>query len=82
MDGEGHAIDNIFIKRLGRTVKYGNIYFQFCTDGQSLRKGLRIYYKFYNAYRFHQSLDYKRLIIIITKKKWHKTKIIFFGFLE
>ena len=42
MDGEGHAIDNIFIKRLGRTVKYGNIYFQFCTDGQSLRKDLKI----------------------------------------
>ena len=42
MDGEGRVIDNIFIKRLWRTVKYENIYFLTCTDGQSLRKDLKI----------------------------------------
>lgn len=58
MDGKGRAIDNIFIERLWRTVKYENIYLQAYKDGISLRKGLKIYFDFYNKERFHQSLDY------------------------
>ena len=59
MDGKGRAIDNIFVERLWRTVKYENVYLQAYTDGISLYKGLKKYFEFYNHDRFHQSLDYK-----------------------
>jgi len=59
MDGKGRAIDNIFIERLWRTVKYENVYLQAYTDGISLYKGLDKYFEFYNKERFHQSLDYQ-----------------------
>lgn len=59
MDGKGRAIDNIFIERLWRTVKYENVYLQAYTDGVSLYKGLKEYFGFYNTKRFHQSLDYQ-----------------------
>jgi len=59
MDGKGRAIDNIFIERLWRSVKYENVYLQSYTDGVSLYKGLDEYFKFYNNERHHQSLSYK-----------------------
>ena len=59
MDGKGRAIDNIFIERLWRTVKYENVYLQGYTNGISLYKGLKEYFEFYNNERFHQSLEYK-----------------------
>ena len=59
MDGKGRAIDNIFVERLWRTVKYENVYLQSYSDGISLYKGLKEYFEFYNNERFHQSLDYK-----------------------
>ncbi|MFV8363526.1 transposase, partial [Flavobacterium sp. ZT3P35] len=58
MDGKGRAIDNIFIERLWRTVKYENVYLQAYTDGISLYRGLKDYFEFYNKRRIHQSLDY------------------------
>lgn len=59
MDGKGRAIDNIFIERLWRTVKYENVYLQSYSDGIALYQGLEQYFEFYNNERFHQSLDYK-----------------------
>jgi putative transposase len=59
MDGKGRAIDNIFIERLWRTVKYENVYLQSYSDGITLFEGLEKYFEFYNNERFHQSLDYK-----------------------
>jgi putative transposase len=59
MDGKGRAIDNIFIERLWRTVKYENIYLQSYSNGIALYQGLEQYFEFYNNERFHQSLDYK-----------------------
>jgi putative transposase len=59
MDGKGRAIDNIFIERLWRSVKYENVYLQSYTDGVSLYKGLDEYFRFYNNERYHQSLNYK-----------------------
>jgi putative transposase len=58
MDGKGRAIDNIFIERLWRSVKYENVYLQAYADGISLYKGLKVYFEFYNTQRFHQSLKY------------------------
>lgn len=59
MDGKGRAIDNIFVERLWRSVKYENVYLQAYTDGTNLYKGLKEYFKFYNDERFHQSLHYQ-----------------------
>jgi putative transposase len=58
MDGKGRAIDNIFIERLWRTVKYENVYLQAYSDGIMLYSGLKDYFEFYNKQRLHQSLDY------------------------
>jgi putative transposase len=56
MDGKGRALDNIFIERLWRTVKYEDIYLKAYTDGWQLEAGLRAYFEFYNCRRFHQGL--------------------------
>ena len=59
MDRKGRAIDNIFIERLWRTVKYENVYLKSYSDGISIYNGLEKYFEFYNEQRFHQSLNYK-----------------------
>ena len=59
MDGKGLALDNIFIERLWKSIKYENIYLHVYENGLSLWKGLNKYLEFYNKQRFHQSLDYK-----------------------
>ena len=59
MDGKGRAIDNIFIERLWRTVKYEHIYLHAYPDGLALERGLAKYFHYYNYGRKHQSLDYQ-----------------------
>ena len=60
MDGKGRWIDNVFIERLWRSVKYENIYLKAYESGSALRRGLAEYFEFYNAERTHQALDYRR----------------------
>ena len=62
MDGRGRALDNIFVERLWRTVKYEEVYLKQHDTVQSLLIGLTDYFVFYNQERHHQSLGYKRLI--------------------
>ncbi|MBW8079333.1 MAG: IS3 family transposase [Gallionella sp.] len=59
MDGKGRWIDNVFIERLWRSVKYENIYLHAYENGTQLRRGLTEYFDFYNARRTHQALDYQ-----------------------
>lgn len=59
MDGKGRALDNIFVERLWRTVKYELIYLHEFKDGLELYKSLKEYFDFYNNKRAHQSLEYK-----------------------
>jgi putative transposase len=59
MDGRGRALDNVFIERLWRTMKYENIYLKEYATVDELIKGLTWYINFYNRRRLHQSLDYK-----------------------
>lgn len=59
MDGKGRAIDNVFVERLWRSVKYEHVYLYPPVDGVQLYKGLKWYFEFYNRQRFHQSLDYQ-----------------------
>lgn len=60
MDGKGRWIDNVFIERLWRSVKYENVYLKAYETGSALREGLTEYFEFYNAERTHQALDYRR----------------------
>ena len=59
MDGKGRSIDNIFIERLWKSVKYECIYLHAFDDGVQLYNSLDAYFKFYNTERLHQSLDYE-----------------------
>jgi len=69
MDGKGRAIDNIFIERLWRTVKYEHVYLHIAEDGVQLYEGLNKYFSFYNQQRPHQSLGYETPEVCFLKKK-------------
>jgi len=57
MDGRGRALDNVFVERLWRSVKYEDIYLRCYETVPELRRGLGRYFEFYNEGRPHQSLD-------------------------
>ena len=57
MDGKGRAMDNIFIERLWRSVKYEEIYLNEYGSVEVLRKALKKYFHFYNTERPHQSFN-------------------------
>jgi putative transposase len=59
MDGRGRALDNVFVERLWRSVKYEDIYIQSYETVPGLHRGLASYFAFYNDERPHQSLDYR-----------------------
>jgi len=59
MDGKCRALDNIFIERLWKSVKYEHIYLNVYENGVDLYKGMKEYFKFYNNERPHQSLNYE-----------------------
>src|SRR6516165_8156266 len=58
MDGRGRALDNVFVERLWRTVKYEDIYIRCYETVAELLEGLIQYFAFYNQERLHQSLGY------------------------
>lgn len=60
MDGKGRAIDNIFIERLWRTVKYNHVYLWPASDGLELYQGLQEYLRYYNYERSHQGINRKK----------------------
>jgi len=59
MDGKGRALDNIFIERLWRSVKYDYVYLNPASDGNELYHGLREYFDYYNHHQAHQGIDRK-----------------------
>ena len=59
MDGKGRWIDNVFIERLWRSVKYEDIYLHAYETVRAVRAALTTYFSFYNVDRPHQSLDYR-----------------------
>ena len=59
MDGKGRWVDNVFIERLWRSVKYEEIYLHAYRDGREARQQLTAYFDTYNRSRLHQSLDYR-----------------------
>ena len=59
MDGRGRALDNVFVERLWRSVKYEDIYIRCYEAVPELHRGLGRYFGFYNDERLHQSLGYR-----------------------
>jgi len=59
MDGRGRALDNVFVERLWRSVKYEDIYIRGYETVPELHRGLGRYFDFYNNERLHQSLEYR-----------------------
>ena len=59
MDGRGRALDNIFVERLWRSVKYEEVYLHDYATVPEAILGLKKYFAFYNTERPHQSLDYQ-----------------------
>ncbi len=59
MDGKGRWMDNVFIERLWKSVKYEDIYLKAYSSITETRKGLSPYFKFYNEKRWHQNFDRK-----------------------
>lgn len=57
MDGKGRAIDNVFIERLWRSVKYESIYLNPPDSGIDLYNQLKKYFDFYNNRRRHQGIE-------------------------
>jgi len=58
MDGKGRALDNIYIERLWRSLKYEEIYLNEYRSMADLKIAIKKYFNFYNTERFHQSLEY------------------------
>ncbi|CAA7626051.1 Mobile element protein (fragment) [Magnetospirillum sp. SS-4] len=56
MDGKGRWMDNVFIERLWRSLKYECVYLHAFETGSELRDGLGIWIDFYNTRRPHSSL--------------------------
>lgn len=59
MDGKGRALDNVYVERLWRSLKYENIYLNDYRNLNELKGGVKLYFEFYNTERYHQSLNYK-----------------------
>lgn len=59
MDGKGRALDNIYIERLWRSVKYDYIYITVINNGNELHKGIAQYFKHYNTELKHQGISRK-----------------------
>ena len=68
MDGRGRAMDNIFVERLWRSVKYEEVYLKDYEKASEAAKNLGCYFVFYNLERPHQSLGYQTPAAIYSGK--------------
>jgi putative transposase len=68
MDGRGRCLDNVFVERLWRTVKYEDIYIRCYSDVPELKAGLGRFFPYYNCERWHQSLEYQTPASVYRRK--------------
>ena len=59
MDGKGRCLDNVFVERLWRSLKYEEVYLHAYADAREARAGIGGYLAFYNERRPHQALGYQ-----------------------
>lgn len=69
MDGKGRALDNVFVERLWRSVKYECVYRREWENIKDVRQGLKDYFKFYNHDRPHQGLKHDRTPALVYYEK-------------
>jgi putative transposase len=69
MDGRGRCLDNVFVERLWRSVKYEDIYLRGYETVPQLRQGLGRYFPYYNEARLHQSLNYRTPAVVYREKR-------------
>ena len=74
MDGRGRALDNVFVERLWRSVKYEEVYLHDYMTGVECHAGLSAYMEFYCEERPHQSLDYRTPAEVYWGKSAHGKK--------
>jgi putative transposase len=68
MDGRGRCLDNVFVERLWRSVKYEDVYLWGYETVPQLEAGLARYFPFYNRERMHQSLAYRTPAAVYREK--------------
>ena len=59
MDGKGRCMDNVFVERLWRSIKYEEVYLKAYQNGTEARMGIGAYLAFYNQERPHQALGHQ-----------------------
>lgn len=59
MDGKGRCLDNVFVERLWRSLKYEEVYLHAYDDAREARRAIERYFEFYNESRSHQALGYQ-----------------------
>jgi putative transposase len=59
MDGRGRALDNVFVERLWRSVKYEEVYLKSYQSVPAAIASLAVYFRFYTEERLHQALGYR-----------------------
>ena len=64
MDGRGRALDNVFVERLWRSVKYEEVYLKDYEDGWQAEESLSSYFRYYCDERLHQSLGYRTPAVV------------------
>ena len=69
MDGKGRCLDNIYIKRFWRSLKYEDFYLNDYQTVPELREGIKRYIDFYNNRRWHQALGYKTPAAVFWEKQ-------------
>jgi putative transposase len=69
MDGKRRCLDNVFVERLWRSVKYEDIYLWRYETVPQLQQGLGRYFPYYNVERLHQSLDYRTPAVVYQNRR-------------
>lgn len=69
MDGRGRCLDNIFVERLWRSLKYEEVYLKDYASVPEARAGISRYFQFYHHQRLHQSLEYRTPAAIYLTKR-------------
>ena len=75
-DGKGRALDNIFVERFWRTLKYEDVCLRNYQTGSELRAGLVKYFQYYNNQRPHQSLGYRTPAKVLMEGKKNEYKSV------
>jgi putative transposase len=75
MDGRGRALDNVFVERLWRSVKYEEVYLKSYESVPAAITSLAAYFRFYNEVRLHQTLGYRTPATVYAERSLPEARI-------